>query len=357
MTPSLKTMMAFVALFFLILPMAACSSEDSPQDAPMNASTNQRLMTAPVQQDIIKAQQAASLSELYAEGQPPRIGNAPREDIQEISAIAQDIDAPDAGRSIADVAQDITQEAPPAELPDAPTQSPAPVAAIADEPSQSNPLTTREEQARINAAVAQNIPLEEALPFEKASAPPESPAAMPVSEDSVVIPAPIMDAPPRVISNAPDNSPKLNAGETLRVSVFNDPDMSGEYEIDNRGVITMPLLGDVQAAGLTQNALQNAIENKLAVNGILVDPNVSIEIIGLRPFYILGEVRTPGSYPTVPNMDVFKALAIAGGLTPRAVDDEFIIYRGVGENRQKIDAREDTLVYPGDSIKVKERFF
>lgn len=148
----------------------------------------------------------------------------------------------------------------------------------------------------------------------------------------------------------------LNAGDTLKITVFNDPDLTGEYNIDGNGEITMPLIGALQAEGQSVQTLQSAIITKLE-NGILVDPKVSIEIAALRPFYILGEVRQPGSYPSAPNLDVFKAVAIAGGLTPRGVKDEFVIYRGFGEERQTIPAREDTPVLPGDSIRVKERFF
>lgn len=290
-----RNLFAFLVSALAAIPLSACSSDDGVSTVETSPQ-EQRLMTAPaVQEDIQRAQTAGSLSELYADGEPPKVEAAPRESIQ----------IPEDARTVEDIAQDITSDA----------QAEAEPVSITDDPSQSNPPNTPEEQAIENMQRAANI-------------------------------APVQDI-----------GPQLNAGETLKVTVFNDPDLSGEYEIDNRGFITMPLLGDVQAAGRSQNMLKNMIENQLSVNGILVDPSVSIEVITLRPFYILGEVRTPGSYPTVPEMDVFKALAIAGGLTPRAVDDEFIIYRGHGETRQTLKAREDTPVLPGDSIKVKERFF
>ena len=148
----------------------------------------------------------------------------------------------------------------------------------------------------------------------------------------------------------------LNPGDKVRITVFNDPDLSGEYDVGAEGTITMPLLGNIQAGGLSLPMLQRNITDRLK-DGLLVDPKLSIELVSLRPFYILGEVRNPGSYPSVPNLDVFKAVAIAGGLTPRGVSDKFIIYRGFDENRKVLSAREETPVFPGDSIKVKERFF
>lgn len=148
----------------------------------------------------------------------------------------------------------------------------------------------------------------------------------------------------------------LSSGDSLRVKVFGDEDLSNEYDIDARGYITMPLIGDIQAASLSVNDVQDDIIARLN-EGFIVDPKVSIEVISLRPFYILGEVNNPGSYPTVPEMDVFKAIATAGGLTPRAVKDRYVIFRGFANNRAEIHADDQTPVFPGDSIKVKERFF
>jgi polysaccharide export outer membrane protein len=148
----------------------------------------------------------------------------------------------------------------------------------------------------------------------------------------------------------------LSAGDKIDITVFDDESLSGEYDIDTRGYITMPLIGSIKAADASVTTLQKSLEANLA-KGYLVKPLVSIEVISLRPFYISGEVRTPGSYPTVPDLDAFKAIAIAGGLTPRAVKNRYLISRGTGATKQKIMANDDTPVYPGDSIKIDERFF
>lgn len=161
-------------------------------------------------------------------------------------------------------------------------------------------------------------------------------------------------APLTEITEAPDMT--LSAGDVLKITVFNDEDLSGEYTIDRDGFITMPLIGKVKAETQTLPVLQENITAALK-DGILVDPKISIELASLRPFYILGEVRNPGSYPAAPHLDVFKAVAIAGGVTPRGVEDRFIIYRGFGKDRIKIVATEATPVLPGDSIRVQERFF
>lgn len=148
----------------------------------------------------------------------------------------------------------------------------------------------------------------------------------------------------------------LQAGDQISITVLGDEDLSGAYELDPRGFITMPLVGQVQAAGLSPQDLQAEISTRLS-EGYIVDPKVSVELASLRPFYILGEVKNPGSYPALADLDVFKAIATAGGLTPRASSGSYIIYRGVGAQRREIPARDETPVFPGDSIRVKERFF
>ena len=153
-----------------------------------------------------------------------------------------------------------------------------------------------------------------------------------------------------------DTAFKLSAGDMLRIKIFGDQDFTDDYEIDRTGYIVMPLIGQVYAADKTSQELQVYLQKRLS-QGYLVNPRVSVEVTSFRPFYILGEVKNPGSYPYQPSLDVFKAIAIAGGLTPRAVDDEFIIMRGVGPTKRKFKATEDTIVMPGDSIKVEERFF
>lgn len=148
----------------------------------------------------------------------------------------------------------------------------------------------------------------------------------------------------------------LTSGDTIKITVFNDEALSGDYHINSLGYITMPLIGTVKANGVRVADLQSDIEHKLG-QGYLVKPRVSIDVVSLRPFYIRGEVQEPGSYPAVPGLDVFQAIATAGGLTPRARKDDYILIRGSGKERKEYAVRDDTPVYPGDSINVKERFF
>jgi polysaccharide export outer membrane protein len=150
---------------------------------------------------------------------------------------------------------------------------------------------------------------------------------------------------------------RLAPGDTVSVIVFNDETLTGEFMLDKRGFITMPLVGDIRAQGLTKSSLQDEIEKSLVEGQYLKEPHISVDLKSLQPFYILGEVKNPGSYPYQPSLDVFKAIALAGGYTPRAVKGKVIIGRDSASGKEKIHATEDTPILPGDSITVRQRIF
>ena len=118
----------------------------------------------------------------------------------------------------------------------------------------------------------------------------------------------------------------------------------------------LPLIGAVEARGLTTAQLGSAIAGRLK-SGYVREPSVAVEIETYRPFFVLGEVTFPGQYPYVPNMTVETAIAIAGGFTPRASKDTVTITRKV----QGVPARTTlSLRYPlrpGDTVEVSERWF
>jgi protein involved in polysaccharide export with SLBB domain len=149
---------------------------------------------------------------------------------------------------------------------------------------------------------------------------------------------------------------QLGPGDQVRVTVFRHEDLSGEFEVDGEGFFAMPLVGEIMTAGLNARQLENEIEIRLQSGGYLVDPQVSIEVLNYRPFYIIGEVNNPGSYQYVNGMTVINAVALAGGFSYRADQDDVVISRG-GSNGPQIEALPDTAVLPGDIIEVPERFF
>lgn len=152
-----------------------------------------------------------------------------------------------------------------------------------------------------------------------------------------------------------DSAYALAAGDRVKVTVFGHEDLSGEFEVDANGRVALPLIQNVAAAGLTASGLQRAIAGRLKPD-YLQDPRVSVEILGHRPFFILGEVRDPGSYPYSSGLTVLKAVALAGGFTYRANSKRLKITRD-DESATDIDATLNTDIQPGDVIRVPERFF
>jgi polysaccharide biosynthesis/export protein VpsN len=149
---------------------------------------------------------------------------------------------------------------------------------------------------------------------------------------------------------------KLGPGDRVRVTVFRHPDLSGEFQLDGAGYFAMPLVGEVLGGGRDARQLETEVEAHLKDGGYLVDPQVGVEILNYRPFYIIGEVNNPGSYQYVSGMTVINAVALAGGFTYRADQDDIVINRG-GSQGPEVEAMLDTEVLPGDIINVTERFF
>ena len=147
----------------------------------------------------------------------------------------------------------------------------------------------------------------------------------------------------------------LDTGDKLRITVFGHPDLSGEFEVSSTGSVTLPLIGEVRVQGQSLTQLEHRIVEKLKPD-YLRNPQVSAEVINYRPFFIIGEVKNPGTYPYIGGMRVVNAVALAGGYTYRARKDEVLITRAKGNGTPE-ETGPDALVLPGDVIQVKERFF
>ncbi|MFZ1005641.1 MAG: polysaccharide biosynthesis/export family protein [Candidatus Sulfotelmatobacter sp.] len=155
---------------------------------------------------------------------------------------------------------------------------------------------------------------------------------------------------------SPDDSYQLGASDKLRITIYGEPDLSGEFMVDGTGLIQLPLIGQVHAAGLTVHQFQDEIANQLRA-GYLKDPRVSVEVENYRPFYIFGEVNRPGQYAYVTGLNVINAVALAGGYTYRANDTDAYIRRNGGSTEVRVPADATTKVMPGDSIRIAERIF
>lgn len=148
----------------------------------------------------------------------------------------------------------------------------------------------------------------------------------------------------------------IGPGDELNIIVFGHPDLSGNFVIDPQGDLTMPLIGRMPVRGKTVDQITDEVTASYG-GSFLVDPRVSVELLNSRPFYILGQVNTPGEYPYVRGVTVRQAAAIAGGFTRRADTEEFVIYRQTETGSQEMRATADTIVIPGDTVEVLRRLF
>jgi polysaccharide export outer membrane protein len=166
------------------------------------------------------------------------------------------------------------------------------------------------------------------------------------------------DRPGIVSSGGPTSEVpyKLGPGDKLRITVFNQPTLTSTYAVDAGGNVTMPLIGAVDAAQRSPAELKRMIEARLGKD-FLREPNVSVEVEGYRPFFIFGEVTQAGQYPYVAGMTVEQAVAIAGGFTPRARQNSVELARRDAQGVARVRVPMTTVIRPGDTVFVHERWF
>lgn len=165
-----------------------------------------------------------------------------------------------------------------------------------------------------------------------------------------------VDAPPEPAGVVAMTDYRLGSGDALRVIVFGEEQLSGEFRVDGSGKVAMPLIGEVPARDRTARELETDISKRLS-QGYVKDAKVSVEVLNHRPFFILGEVRNPGQYQYVNGMTALSAVAMAGGYTYRAKEDFVLITRGSDPQKQLRRAPITTPVMPDDVLRIPERYF
>jgi polysaccharide export outer membrane protein len=151
---------------------------------------------------------------------------------------------------------------------------------------------------------------------------------------------------------------RLGPEDQVKVTVFNDPRLTGEFRITDAGMLALPLVGSVQAAGRTTTQVERAVERVMAQRNLFRDPSVAIQVIEYRPVFVLGQVERGGRFPYQPGMTALSAVAVAGGFNYRALQDSMSVTR-IGEDgrAQEFRATRQTLLQPGDVVTVFERRF
>jgi len=152
------------------------------------------------------------------------------------------------------------------------------------------------------------------------------------------------------------SSYRLQPNDQVRIRIYNEPEITGEYEVDGTGFISVPLAGRVKAASLTTQQLERAVASQLS-KGLLRDPRVSVQVARYAPIYIHGEVKRGGEYPYRPGLTAMDAVAVAGGFTYRANEDKVLIRRFGSGVEETYPISRPIAVYPGDNIRIAERLF
>jgi len=150
---------------------------------------------------------------------------------------------------------------------------------------------------------------------------------------------------------------RLAPGDRVRVIVLSDPELSAEYEVDSAGMISVRMAGRQQVVGMTTTEVEELLRNRYRADNLLRVARLSVDLVARRPFYVLGEVGKPGSFPYVSGINVAQAVAIAGGFTRRASKVRMTIQRFNQTRGMEETVTEDTPLGPGDILRVPERWF
>lgn len=155
---------------------------------------------------------------------------------------------------------------------------------------------------------------------------------------------------------SPTGSFKLSPGDKVRITTYGEPTLTGEFAVSSDEVIAFPLIGNVETKNKDASAIQKEIETRLAA-GYVRDPKVNVDVIAVRPVYVLGEVNKPGEYPFTQGLTVRGAVAKADGFTYRA-NTKRVFLRRAGETVERpFDLAVDFAIQPGDTIRIGERYF
>lgn len=167
---------------------------------------------------------------------------------------------------------------------------------------------------------------------------------------------------PATLGPAPDQGSgqeapyQLATGDKVHVIVYGEDDLGGDFDVDGNGYVRLPLIGQVQASGLSTHELEDRIASLLR-NGYLQEPRVSVAVMQYRPFYIIGEVNKPGEYPYVNDMNALNAVALAGGYTEKAENSYIYVRRNGETEEERLPADQSTHIRPGDVVRVKTSLF
>jgi protein involved in polysaccharide export with SLBB domain len=149
----------------------------------------------------------------------------------------------------------------------------------------------------------------------------------------------------------------LELGDRLTITVYDEPNLTGVYDINPGGFVEMPLIGSVQAIGHTPKDLEREIMSRYSAGKFLTEPKVTVVVVEYRPFYIFGEIAKPGAYPYRAGLNVLTAVTEAGGLTYRGSKTTVLLQRAGQQTWNEYPLLSSVTILPGDLLRIPERYF
>ncbi len=165
-----------------------------------------------------------------------------------------------------------------------------------------------------------------------------------------VVVAPVPAGPATTVSTL------IQPGDRINMIVYGEANLTGLYIVNPSGLLSLPLIGTVRAAGRTRAEVEREITARYS-KGYLQEPKVTISVVEFRPFYIMGEAEHPGQYPYYSGLNVLTAISTAGGLTYRASRTTVLIERAGEDVWKEYPMVADVPILPGDLIRIPERYF
>jgi polysaccharide export outer membrane protein len=150
----------------------------------------------------------------------------------------------------------------------------------------------------------------------------------------------------------------IQAGDSISISIFGEPLLSGDYTVSQEGYVQMPLVNNIYLNGKTLNTAQKAIATSYQNQRFLVNPQITISIAESQTVFVIGEVVNSGEYSFKENMTVLDLVAKSGGFSYRANQNQFDLIRKQTDGNDRVKkALISTRIRAGDVIRVRERFF
>lgn len=148
---------------------------------------------------------------------------------------------------------------------------------------------------------------------------------------------------------------RIGAGDKLAIAVFREDALTGEFTVNELGILSLPLVGEIQAGG--KSVPQFREELTATLGEYVRSPRVTVSVVSYRPVYVLGEVQRPGEYEYTERMSIYALVAKAGGFTYRA-DQSVVFVRHENETEESAyRLTSGAAVMPGDTVRFGQRYF